>query len=168
MRFIVNGCTLAYRYAYTNKRAFLLKVTYTNAKEFPGVMCVLFTDGTFFFSHCSINSEPGSSLAIWPSTTNEVLSPLDLPSRIYSAASHSCISSHISTSGFALLIASICLLPPAAPGISSKRLQAPTVAIRNIKDGYYYIALTYTVRYFFDKYNQIAGLASFKKDKRVG
>jgi hypothetical protein len=38
----------------------------------------------------------------------------------------------------------------------------------NIKDGYYYIALTYTVRYFFDKYKQIAGLASFKKDKRVG
>ncbi len=36
------------------------------------------------------------------------------------------------------------------------------------KDGYYYIALTYTVRYFFDKYKQIAGLASFKKDKRVG
>lgn len=38
----------------------------------------------------------------------------------------------------------------------------------NIKDGYYYIALTYTVRYFFDKYKQIAGLASFKRDKRVG
>ena len=38
----------------------------------------------------------------------------------------------------------------------------------NNKDGYYYIALTYTVRYFFDKYKQIAGLASFKKDKRVG
>ena len=36
------------------------------------------------------------------------------------------------------------------------------------KDGYYYIAVTYTVRYFFDKYKQIAGLASFKRDKRVG
>ena len=38
----------------------------------------------------------------------------------------------------------------------------------NNKDGYYYIAVTYTVRYFFDKYKQIAGLASFKKDKKVG
>ncbi len=38
----------------------------------------------------------------------------------------------------------------------------------NNKDGYYYIALTYTVRYFFDKYKQIAGLASFKKGKKVG
>ncbi len=38
----------------------------------------------------------------------------------------------------------------------------------NNKDGYYYIAVTYTVRYFFDKYKQIAGMASFKKDKRVG
>lgn len=37
-----------------------------------------------------------------------------------------------------------------------------------IKDGYYYIAVTYTVRYFFDKYKQIAGIASFKKDKKVG
>ncbi|MEO6188809.1 MAG: DUF6089 family protein [Ginsengibacter sp.] len=36
------------------------------------------------------------------------------------------------------------------------------------KDGYYYIAVTYTVRYFFDKYKQIAGIASFKKGKRVG
>ncbi len=36
------------------------------------------------------------------------------------------------------------------------------------KDGYYYFALTYTVRYFFDKYKQIAGLASFKKGKKVG
>lgn len=38
----------------------------------------------------------------------------------------------------------------------------------NNKDGYYYVALTYTVRYFFDKYKKIAGLASFKKDKKVG
>ncbi|CAN5125688.1 hypothetical protein BH20BAC1_BH20BAC1_20980 [soil metagenome] len=38
----------------------------------------------------------------------------------------------------------------------------------DIKDGYYYVAVTYTVRYFFDKYKQIAGIASFKKGKRVG
>jgi hypothetical protein len=38
----------------------------------------------------------------------------------------------------------------------------------NNKDGYYYIALTYTVRYFFDKYKQIAGILPGKKDKRVG
>lgn len=36
------------------------------------------------------------------------------------------------------------------------------------KDGYYYIALTYTVRYFFDKYKQIVGLPSGKREKRVG
>lgn len=30
------------------------------------------------------------------------------------------------------------------------------------RDGYYYIALTYTVRYFFDKYKQIVGLPSSK------
>jgi Outer membrane protein beta-barrel domain len=36
------------------------------------------------------------------------------------------------------------------------------------KDGYYYIALTYTVRYFFDKYKQIAGLPSGRKSKKVG
>lgn len=36
------------------------------------------------------------------------------------------------------------------------------------QDGYYYIALTYTVRYFFDKYKQIVGLPSVKKPKRVG
>jgi Outer membrane protein beta-barrel domain len=38
----------------------------------------------------------------------------------------------------------------------------------NNKDGYYYIAVTYTIRYFFDKYKQIAGIAKFKKDKKVG
>lgn len=38
----------------------------------------------------------------------------------------------------------------------------------NQKDGYYYVALTYTVRYFFDKYKQIVGLPSGKKEKRVG
>jgi opacity protein-like surface antigen len=36
------------------------------------------------------------------------------------------------------------------------------------RDGYYYIAITYTVRYFFDKYKQIVGLPSGKKQKRVG
>jgi opacity protein-like surface antigen len=36
------------------------------------------------------------------------------------------------------------------------------------KDGYYYIAVTYTIRYFFDKYKQIVGLPSGKKEKRVG
>lgn len=35
-------------------------------------------------------------------------------------------------------------------------------------DGYYYIALTYTVRYFFDKYKQIAGLPGGKREKKVG
>ncbi|MFL5811100.1 MAG: DUF6089 family protein [Flavisolibacter sp.] len=38
----------------------------------------------------------------------------------------------------------------------------------NYKDGYYYIALTYTVRYFFDKYKQTAGIPSYKRDKKVG
>ena len=38
----------------------------------------------------------------------------------------------------------------------------------NNKDGYYYFAITYTVRYFFDKYKQIAGIPSMRKDKRVG
>jgi hypothetical protein len=36
------------------------------------------------------------------------------------------------------------------------------------KDGYYYFALTYTIRYFFDKYKQIVGLPSGRKEKRVG
>jgi opacity protein-like surface antigen len=36
------------------------------------------------------------------------------------------------------------------------------------KDGYYYVALTFTVRYFFDKYKQIVGLPSVRKPKRVG
>ena len=38
----------------------------------------------------------------------------------------------------------------------------------NNKDGYYYIALTYTVRYFFDKYKEIAGILPGKKQKKVG
>jgi hypothetical protein len=36
------------------------------------------------------------------------------------------------------------------------------------KDGYYYVALTYTIRYFFDKYKAIAGIPSGKRDKKVG
>ena len=36
------------------------------------------------------------------------------------------------------------------------------------KDGYYYIAITYTLRYFFDKYKQIAGLPGGGKKKKVG
>ncbi len=36
------------------------------------------------------------------------------------------------------------------------------------KDGYYFIAVTYTVRYFFDKYKQIAGLPGGKRSKKVG
>jgi len=36
------------------------------------------------------------------------------------------------------------------------------------KDGYYYIAVTYTLRYFFDKYKQIAGLPGGGKKKKVG
>ena len=39
----------------------------------------------------------------------------------------------------------------------------------NNKDGYYYVAITYAVRYFFDKYKQIAGiLPGGKRDKKVG
>lgn len=36
------------------------------------------------------------------------------------------------------------------------------------KDGYYYAALTLTVRYWFDKYKQIAGIPSGGKSKKVG
>lgn len=36
------------------------------------------------------------------------------------------------------------------------------------KDGYYFVAVTYTVRYFFDKYKQIAGLPGGKRSKKVG
>ena len=38
----------------------------------------------------------------------------------------------------------------------------------NQKDGYNYVAVTYTVRYFFDKYKQIVGIPSGRKEKRVG
>ncbi len=36
------------------------------------------------------------------------------------------------------------------------------------KDGYYFIAVTYTVRYFFDKYKEIVGIPSGRKEKKVG
>lgn len=36
------------------------------------------------------------------------------------------------------------------------------------KDGYYYVAITYTIRYFFDKYKEIAGIPGGRKEKRVG
>ena len=36
------------------------------------------------------------------------------------------------------------------------------------KDGYYYVALTFTVRYFFDKYKEIAGIPGGRREKRVG
>ena len=36
------------------------------------------------------------------------------------------------------------------------------------KDGYFYAAITFTLRFYFDKYKQISGLPSYKRDKRVG
>ncbi len=36
------------------------------------------------------------------------------------------------------------------------------------KDGYYYVALTFTIRYFFDKYKQTSGIPGARKEKRVG
>jgi hypothetical protein len=36
------------------------------------------------------------------------------------------------------------------------------------KDGYYYAALTITVRSFIDQYKRIAGLPSYKREKKVG
>jgi hypothetical protein len=36
------------------------------------------------------------------------------------------------------------------------------------KDGYYYAALTVTVRSFIDQYKRIAGLPTYKRDKKVG
>ena len=38
----------------------------------------------------------------------------------------------------------------------------------NNKDGYFYIGLTFTLRFYFDKYKEIAGLPSSKKGKKVG
>ncbi len=36
------------------------------------------------------------------------------------------------------------------------------------RDGYYYVAVTYTVRYFFDKYKEIAGIPGGRREKKVG
>lgn len=36
------------------------------------------------------------------------------------------------------------------------------------KDGYFYIALTFTFRFWFDKYKQTSGLPAYHQDKRVG
>ena len=36
------------------------------------------------------------------------------------------------------------------------------------KDGYFYAALTFTFRFYFDKYKQTSGLPSYKRDKKVG
>lgn len=36
------------------------------------------------------------------------------------------------------------------------------------KDGYYYVAITYTLRFWFDKYKQTSGIPSGKKEKKVG
>lgn len=36
------------------------------------------------------------------------------------------------------------------------------------KDGYYYVALTYTFRFWFDKYKQTAGIPGGKRDRKVG
>jgi hypothetical protein len=47
----------------------------------------------------------------------------------------------------------------------------PTGSIRGSsknKDGYFYIALTYTVRLVFDQYKEIAGLAGGKRQKKSG
>lgn len=38
----------------------------------------------------------------------------------------------------------------------------------SVKDGYYYMALTVTVRSFIDQYKRIAGLPSYHRDKKVG
>ena len=37
-----------------------------------------------------------------------------------------------------------------------------------LKDGYYYAAITITVRSFIDQYKRIAGLPSYKREKKVG
>ena len=37
-----------------------------------------------------------------------------------------------------------------------------------LDDGYFYIGVTFTLRFYFDKYKQIAGLPSSKRDKKVG
>lgn len=35
-------------------------------------------------------------------------------------------------------------------------------------DGYYYIAVTFTIRYWFDKYKQTSGIPGYSRDKKVG
>lgn len=35
-------------------------------------------------------------------------------------------------------------------------------------DGYYFMSLNFTIRYFFDKYKQIVGLPGVRKEKKVG
>lgn len=36
------------------------------------------------------------------------------------------------------------------------------------KDGYYYVAVTFTLRWWFDKYKQVAGIPGGSREKRVG
>ena len=36
------------------------------------------------------------------------------------------------------------------------------------KDGYYYVAVTFIIRYWFDKYKQVAGLPGGTREKKVG
>ena len=36
------------------------------------------------------------------------------------------------------------------------------------KDGYYYVAVTFIIRYGFDKYNLVAGLRGGTREKKVG
>lgn len=36
------------------------------------------------------------------------------------------------------------------------------------KDGYYYVALTYTIRFYFDKYKQTSGIPGGGREKRMG
>jgi hypothetical protein len=35
-------------------------------------------------------------------------------------------------------------------------------------DGYFYVGLTFTLRFYFDKYKQTSGLPSYKRDRKVG
>jgi hypothetical protein len=36
------------------------------------------------------------------------------------------------------------------------------------KDGYFYVALTFSFRFYFDKYKQTSGLPTYKRDRKVG
>jgi Outer membrane protein beta-barrel domain len=51
----------------------------------------------------------------------------------------------------------------ASPGLNSFRGND-----NGKKDGYIYIALTFTIRHFFDKYKKIAGMPGGRKEKRAG